>query len=387
MDNFNPLPWTEQDSPTLSYDDDEPGLEGAVRNLSVSSDGTIESLLDESPTPPQSPGLHLAPPPRFFLSDSNDDGEEILLKDPMATPTKVPPFSFAPCDTSNASTPVARDESGSPSMQPLNGTLPRRASASDEGGLAARRAASGKLPNKALLSLRRMSFETPNASLGLGVGPGSAGFEGMDISPGPEPSTNMAFRLSLEQEASMGECSPTDRGTGPFVPKPQVLVAPWTSTAAKRERLPRSPGIIPLHDYFSSRPTRASQGRPTGSSSPMLGSPTRDRSSNFSSPVMRSSAFAANTGVLTPLTPSHMPNAPAIGGDAPVFDYFNYTCPESPMHSPKDASNRHSYFLPTPDSDAQSATTLSPSTQARRLPASPLGMGMFVPQSNNVFFG
>ncbi|KAM0793428.1 hypothetical protein ACM66B_000876 [Microbotryomycetes sp. NB124-2] len=384
MDNFNTLPWTEQDSPTLSHDD-EPELEGAVRNLSVSTDGTIESLLDESPTPPQSPRLQQLAPPQFYFSDGNDNGVEVLLKDSMSAPTKAPPFTFLTLDGSNVSTPVAPVDSGSPTMQPLNGTLPRRASASDEGGLAARRAASGKLPSKALLSLRRMSFETPNASLGLGVGPGSAGFEGMDVSPGPEPMTNMAFRFSLEQEAAMDAWSPTDAEIGPTDLVPQIQVAPWTSTS---KRLPRSPGIIPLHDYFSTRSTRASRDRPAGSASPLPGSPVRERTSPYSSPVMRSSAFVANTGVLTPLTPSHLPNAPTIGAGAPVFDYFTYTCPESPMHSPKDASAGQSYFLPTPSSeDAQGAPILSRSTQGRRLPASPLGTGMFLPQSSNGFFG
>ncbi|KAK4057613.1 hypothetical protein OIO90_001259 [Microbotryomycetes sp. JL221] len=388
----NSLPWTEPDSPTLPFDEDEPDLEGAVRNLSVSTDGTIESLLDESPTPPQSPGLHvhISPPPHFCFDD--EATEEVLLKDPHATPTKIQLQRIPFFTGENVSTPrlVNNTEPSSPSMPALNGTAPRRASASDEGGLAARRAASGKLPNKALLSLQKMTFETPNASLGLGVGPGSAGFDVMDLSPGFEPQSNMAYRLTLEPDTAMDAWSPV-LGSENKLDSPAGV--PWTSAKLRRSPMPRSPGVVPLNDYFVLRSPRTQDRNLAGSASPQLGSP-RQRSSPYSSPVMRSSAFMTNTGVLTPLTPSHLPPAPAIGGGPPVFDYFTYACPESPM--PSDASSRSSYFLPTPGSESNlgigSNSSNHPvgnlkSTQARRLPASPLGGGSFVPQSANAFFG
>lgn len=365
------------------------------------------AITDETPTPPQTPNprVHVTPPSNY---NSLQDVSEQMTDDPSATPpTKIAPipFFFAPAESADLPPPlVAIAEPTRPSLA--------RQNTSPESGLAARRAASGKLPNKALLSLQQMRFETSNSATGLGVGPGSAGFEGMEgISPGFQPGAGMSLRLALglghdekeggkEAGSSSRPTTPTGENSPTMLGSPSLLRSP---SHRRRSPLPRSPGASFVADPFASpevkippslRGSKILDKLNLSSStlnSPL--SPTRERPSPYPappSPLIRTSAFTySNTGPLTPLTPSHIPGAPALGGGS-SFDWFSYSMPDSPgcptpptsvkgaYSSDNLSPTKQAFFLPTPSSGGE--------RQRHTLPASPLGAGRFASESTNPFF-
>lgn len=324
-----------------------------------------------------------------------------------ATPTKVAPMAFfiTPDHSSDLPSPVAEIDSPSrPSLGRQN---------TSESGLAARRAASGKLPNKALLSLQQMRFES-HATTGLGVGPGSAGFEGMEgISPGLPSGPGFAFRTALglsdvekgKDAVSSRPSTPTgeNRASSPTtLGSPSLLRSP---SSRRRSPLPRSPGATFNSDPFA---TTAADVKipPSLRGSKILDklnlssnslhsplSPTRERPAPYPappSPLIRTSAFTySNTGPLTPLTPSHVPGAPTLAGGG-SFDWFAYSMPDSPgcptpPSLPADkgplppSPTKTGFFLPTP-------TSAGDRLGRHPLPASPLGTGRFASGTTNPFF-
>lgn len=263
--------------------------------------------------------------------------------------------------------------------------------------LAARRAASGQLPNKALLSLQRMTFETPDAGTGLGVGPNSAGWAGMEgISPGQQ--AEAMAHSSISAWSAAVDMSASTNAFGFVMP----ATSPSTMGHQRRAPMPASPGVT-FHSSPSGphRSPRLHSARPLGKleipNSPRLGtSPSRERPNSYHappSPLMRTSAFSyTNVGPLTPLTPSHVPGAPSLQSSS-AFEWFDYSMPESPAWQtpelePEEGgeSNRvkHFYRPYTPTSDHHGA--LRRSDAVSRLPPSPLGVGRFNSESVNPFF-
>ncbi|BGO94613.1 hypothetical protein NBRC10512_004959 [Rhodotorula toruloides] len=396
-------PPVEPDSPVLYYDD-EPQLAG-VRNLSVSSDGTIDSLvsLDENPTPPQSPSqhpvVHVSPPGATYSLDDDSGAVDFDQLDSRAffhDRSKTPSAASSDLATNIAlphSPFFTMERPSTPLALKLDGLLP---TPTETPTLAARRAASGKLPNKALLSLQQMRFEASrDAGMGLGVGPGSAGFEGMEgVSPGGPGYT---FRLNMEFDGD--KAGRRSRPSSPL-PSPGIEnVAVGDSPTLRRSPssklgMPRSPGGSPaLSSVSAFKPSLRNDNLrldvPSRSSSPSL-----DRAP--SSPLTRSSAFHfTNTGPRTPLTPSHLPGAPSLGAGGPAFSWFSYSMPDSPgcpvpppgipvaertcyfTDLAPASPSAHSSYLPTPGSDR----TLRRSP----MPASPLGQGAFASSSNPFF--
>ena len=358
---------------------------------------------DENPTPPQSPNprVHVTPPQ--FYPSFNLAGDE-HLDDPNATPTAKPSplLFFLPPSPSSELPPPITDIKAAPRP-------PMGRKTTSESSLAARRAASGKLPNKALISLQQMRFESPHASLGLGVGPGSAGFEGMEgISPGLQTNSSTALRAALglgfddakEAKSSSRPSTPTDENSGsPRLGSPSVLRSP----SRRRSPLPRSPGSTLRDDPFSTSPEVKIPPSLRGSkildklnlspqtlNSPL--SPTRERPNAYvapPSPLIRTSAFSySNTGPLTPLTPSHVPGAPTLSGGG-QFDWFSYSMPDSPgcplppqkIEFANEAVSKQGYFLHTPSSASDRRYG-----NHHPLPASPLGTGRFGSSNSNPFF-
>ncbi|GAA5995196.1 uncharacterized protein JCM10292_004593 [Rhodotorula paludigena] len=386
-----PTPPVEPDSPVLYYDEEEPQLDG-VRHLSVSSDGTIDSIIsqDENPTPPQSPYtgpiVHISPPGAHlsgFLGGVEMEDSFSQDKEKERTPTSTPmPFG----------TPLARPQAtfyadpGPPTpsgiklnLDPTTPTDPLEPAARPS--LAARRAASGKLPNKALLGLQQMRFESSrDAGMGLGVGPGSAGFEGMEgVSPGG-PGMHYRMQMGLDD----GKDGRGSRSTSPL-PSPGV-----ENIAVHGRSVRKSPSSLVLKiPRF-------------GSSTSPLPSPTGDRAPP-SPHIMRSSAFSfTNTGPRTPLTPSHLPPAPALGSGGPAFEWFSYSMPDSPgcpvppegvpvaektcyfSDLRPSSPSQQTAYLPTPGSERSRTPFASHGRQP--IPASPLGQGRFAATSSNPFF-
>ncbi|GAA6004463.1 hypothetical protein JCM10207_000737 [Rhodosporidiobolus poonsookiae] len=409
-------PPLEPDSPVM-YEEDEPELDG-LRHLSVSTDGTIDSLIsqDENPTPPHSPTaapiVHVSPPGASFplagprvldfgeedhpmMGHFHDQAKGLASGPPtpttgLATPIAAPSTAFF-----GAVTPVTP-----PDFRP---EIPRG------GNLAARRAASGSLPNKALISLQQMRFESSReAGMGLGVGPPSSG---LDVSPGG-PGLTFRLAMGLDGDEKDGASSPA-RSPGVeniAIDSPSALGPPaafrWSSQQAGN-KMPRSPGEMPSFSGEAFKPSlrntnlRLNLGGATFSpaSSP-LPSPSGERPPN--SPLTRSSAFHfANTGPRTPLTPSHLPGAPSLGGGNASFSWFSYSMPDSPgcpvppegvhvaerscyfsdvgLASP---SSSNGTYLPTPGSER----SRTPFGAHRTIPASPLGQGAFASSAANPFF-
>lgn len=437
----------DEDEPSFSYED-EPDLQDGVRNLSVSSDGTIDSIVsqgefvrslchvsrldrqecivltivthtDETPTPPQSPNprVQVTPPSHYpgFDSLGRQDYEDL-----HATPVKQQsPILFFQPPSPSAELPPPIVEI-SPTTRP---TFARKTTS--ETSLAARRAASGKLPNKALLSLQQMRFETPHASTGLGVGPGSAGFEGMEgVSPGLQSSSGAALRLALGlgvvEKAGKDSSRPsTPDGNGDeenssahrsTLGSPSILHSP--SRSRRGAPLLRSPGANTVTDPLLSNDVKIPPSlrgsklldklnlAPPIMTSPL--SPTRERPNSYAappSPLMRTSAYSYSMqGPLTPLTPSHVPGAPSLAGGS-SFDWFAYSMPDSPgcplppsgkapMANANDFfSSKQAFFLPTPSpSNDRPASPSSGRFNHQRLPASPLGTGRFASGKTNPFF-
>ena len=243
------------------------------------------------------------------------------------------------------------------------------------GTLATRRAGTGQLPPSALLSLNQMRFEGSHCDInGLGVGPGSPGFAGMETTEFDKgnDSTNpgMLFRMALGLEgkgvssASPGgtmdleNTSPTMKATSlrhPLSPSP---------TQSSRKRLlsltgPGSPLLSP--DAVKIPPSlRGSKllDKLNLSSPP---STSRSIASPPSPLIIRSSAYLhySNTGPLTPLTPSHIPPAPRVDNGGSTFEWNSYSLPspsypdrplKSIFTSSTDNSPARDFFstLPTP---------------------------------------
>lgn len=334
-------------------------------------------------------------------SRGSDFDDETLAKLGRTTPPKAPtPFFTLTPDSSDEANPFfASVTPPTPPRRPLLGS--GQPSPKSPGGLAARRAAAGKLPNKALVSLQQMRFEAHDAGMGLGVGPGSPGFDGMEgIAPvSPGAGAGMTFRLALgltDGKDVEPKASPSDESenlhwgtTSSSLDSPSLLRQSSTSSAkGKRRAYNRSP---PSPNPASSEavkipPTlRGSKilDKLNLSSPPSLTSPLhRDRPAYAASPpsplIIRTSAFNhSNTGPLTPLTPSHVPGAPILSGGG-GFDWFSYSmpdspnCPSAPIRSvflESGISPRQPFFLPTPPSDAGRPSPRS----FMQLPGSPLG--------------
>ncbi|GAA5919188.1 hypothetical protein JCM1841_002493 [Sporobolomyces salmonicolor] len=403
--------FAEPDSPVMY--EDEPQLEG-LRHLSVSSDGTIDSLVsqDENPTPPQSPHpvVHInsagAPFSRAAAPRVLGFGDDYHMSHGMQD--KVP---------SGRSTPLALAR---PPL-PLHLESPAEPSANDGpvGSLASRRAASGKLPNKALLSLQQMRFESSrDAGMGLGVGPGSAGFEGME---GVSPSmSGMNFRLAMGLDDNK---SGTKSKSSSPLPSPGIenialdlsfplLSSPTQlrrSASTSSRKMPLSPGGFPSSASeglkLSLRTSKAfSDKHNPAPHSPQLSSvSSAPRNAPPSPLILRSSAFTYNTGPLTPLTPSHIPGAPSLGGGGASFDWFAYSMPDSPacpvpphdlqpaeqtcyFSDPAGSSPGPQHYLPTPGSENGSHRSSAYGLRHQPLSASPLGQGRFATSATNPFF-
>ncbi|SGY34527.1 BQ5605_C002g01647 [Microbotryum silenes-dioicae] len=352
-------------------DHDLPALEGGVRNLSVSSDGTIDPLLDEAVTPPQSPILgdiaHMTPPTVSIRRPSTDpDHDELvgpIFSEAGVAPCWTPEYSTFKKPSLLEVTPSTppRGQAECPSDgDSLSSISPTKYSP----GLATRRAQKGKLSTRALLSLQKMRFESPpEAGPGLGVGPGSAGFDSLGRTPSPRleelssagSGAGMVFRLALGLGQERNSITPTQAAFGltPIdVPRTPSLLA--SSTRLRHQRSWDSStrdAPWPLADTLpnlSCSPTNISPAlRPLRFSSPLLSASPRDRQQGFSPPstpqlggpaspsLSRTSAFASafNHGPLAPLTPSHVPGAPLLTSGS-QFDWHSYAVPDSPVGAP-----------------------------------------------------
>ncbi|GAA5891164.1 hypothetical protein JCM6882_006444 [Rhodosporidiobolus microsporus] len=414
-------PPVEPDSPLMNYDDDdEPELDG-LRHLSVSTDGTIDSLVsqDENPTPPHSPSpsdapiVHVSPPGASF----SFNGPRALDFGGEDHPMQGMPYEKQPGLASGPQTPLAFSFAtpiASPDVPFFGAVTPVtppdfHPEPSRPGNLAARRAASGKLPNKALLSLQQMRFEaSADAGMGLGVGPPSSGLEG--VSPGG-PGFTFRAAMGLDDDVKDGRRSPL---SSPGVENialdsPTGLGSPAQLRGSSQMtlKMPRSPGATASPALGSEafkpslRNTNLRLNLNNTSYSPSS-SPLPSPSTIVpSSPVTRSSAFhIANTGPRTPLTPSHLPGAPSLGGGGAVFNwvpYSNLDSPGCPVPPPGVPVERTCYFSDLGASSPSSANgTYLPTPGSERgrtpfgmhrgpMPASPLGQGRFAGPANPFF--
>ncbi|GAA5932258.1 hypothetical protein JCM3775_001176 [Rhodotorula graminis] len=386
-------PYYEPDSPVLHYeDDDEPELDG-VRHLSVSSDGTIDSLvsLDENPTPPESPSfgpvVHVSPPEGhlsglFDHGDLDDDVQRVDFGDDQgrvsqwkksssmdtAAPFLRMPFTYdaGPPTPGGIKVDVGLE---SPSIVSPTTPVPGAVLPSS---LAARRAASGKLPGGTLAGLQQMRFEASgDAGMGLGVEPGTPGFQSMSlegISPASSGVTMLAPCAAVDERSGRSSRSST--------PHPSEMGA----VAERAVRRIPSSLVLKLPRGF-------------GSSSSPFSSPST--SAPPSPHISRSSAFVlGNSGPRTPLTPSHMPPAPSLGGGRASFEWHAYSFPDSPGCPSAPSSERACYFsdaIPSSPSSDRTAYLPTPGCEKARtpsarnrtpMPASPLGLGHFTPQGS-----
>lgn len=405
-------------SPTFDYEEDqEPELEG-LRNLSVSTDGTLDTL-DENPTPPHSPTpiVHISPPgakfpllssasPRVFSFEDSvfDKTLEQGSKKPTLEP--IDPF-FRPRSPLLQSLPSYSEVPPTPPAVKLafpslpSVTAPPPVTET----LAERRASLGKLSNKALLSLQQMRFESSeDAGMGLGVGPPSAGLEEPEdqggLSPGKQIGKTFQLAMGFDDEHEQNRFASPSLA----IPKSPLLAAPGIENDGHQLQLRRSRSTGSLRRTRSHSSIRSTT-RPYSIHSPS--SPSSSPRAPPSPMVQRSSAFVStNNGPLTPLTPSHVPGAPALGNSgSSAFEYFSFSAPESPV-SPSFPSNQQKLpqfdqfasqpTLPlTPTSDSGSITPTGSTQHQRatsrsRLPASPLGRGRFDEESlsknSNPFF-
>ncbi|GAA5835971.1 hypothetical protein JCM3766R1_005114 [Sporobolomyces carnicolor] len=410
-------------SPVLDFDDDqEPELEG-LRNLSVSTDGTLDTL-DENPTPPHSPTpiVHITPPGAKFLASAASDGRVFTFDDSVFdkvvdTTKKKPTLEpidprapmFLPSLPSYSDAPPTPD-----AVRVVFPAIPHAPPQATE-TLAERRASLGKLSNRALLSLQQMRFESSDdAGMGLGVGPPSAGLpdEGLSLDTQPveaiSPGTKFQLALRIDHDQDSGRKSPSPASP---LPKSPLLAAPGIENYDGATGLRRSRSTGSLRQGRRARSRSAN--RPYSIHSPTTSPAPSSPRAPVSPVIKRSSAFATSTanGPLTPLTPSHVPGAPSLGNNGgSAFEYFSFSAPESPVSpsfppsGPAAAHVKLDYQLPlTPTSDSGSITptggiaaaTRSPSSSqyyhrgggggassfpggsANRFPASPLGRGRF----------
>ncbi|KAL8292550.1 hypothetical protein RQP46_001162 [Phenoliferia psychrophenolica] len=253
------------------------------------------------------------------LRGSDFDDETLLrLGEIQSTPPKSSPSAV---HHTPITIPFFADVT--PPTPPRRPTLSTRNSASPDspGGVAARRAAAGKLPNKALASLQQMRFEAHDAGMGLGVGPGSPGFgpaspgpvEGMEgLSPGPGMTFRIALGLTNGKDVE-GASSPVEEGENVYT-NASTLASPTLlrqSSTSSNKRRPFSPSQA--GEGVKIPPTlRGSKilDKLNLSSPPTLTSPLSmhrpERAAPPSPLILRTSAFTySTTGPLTPLTPSH----------------------------------------------------------------------------------
>ncbi|GAA5992049.1 hypothetical protein JCM10908_000718 [Rhodotorula pacifica] len=252
-----------------------------LRNLSLSSDGTIDSLLsslDENPTPPGSP----TPRPAVEVVDSTTSAGSPPLRafEPEEKPALV--TATLPHLTVTSGTPTRERVPPTPSALRLDGVLPK--SSPQTPSFAARRAEKGPVPKTVLQSLKATS------GIGLGV---------VAESPGATPDPAHEDHLSTSSDYF-----------GPFLPDSS-----------------RSSVTTPSTEFRSGfRFGPPSLGLPSSAcSSPALSAPPSPH-------VVRSSAFSWDVlRPRTPLTPSHVPGAPAIGAGGPSFEWFSFSPPSSPV--------------------------------------------------------
>ncbi|GAA5922275.1 uncharacterized protein JCM15063_003242 [Sporobolomyces koalae] len=384
-------------SPLLDYDEDqEPEVDG-IRNLSVSTDGTLDSL-DENPTPPGSPGpfVHVSPSGskfpfshegRFFeFEESVFDKPQMdklkshlddVLVDPLCTTSAPLPLSIRPPVSSIPS--YSDIPSTPPAVRLAFPSLPSHPEQPVE-SLAERRASAGKLSNTALLSLQQMRFEASgDAGMGLGVGAGTP--ESVDYGGSSDNQPGIIFQLAMSSEDSnASETTSSAR-------RSSLLAAPDLSSDGRTHRRCASTDSLNSLKPRSRSPLRT--GRPVSFHSTSASSPPHSpATSRPASPlVKRTSAFVASyAGPLTPLTPSHVPGAPSIGSDSSAFNWSSYSVPESPTTPYKIPQFEQFGFkagMPlTPSSDAGSITPTgrqkhSHGPSLSKLPPSPLGRGIF----------
>lgn len=277
-----------------------------------------------------------------------------------------------------------------PPRRPLLGSSQ---SAPADGGVAARRAAAGKLSANALVHLQKMSFEALDAGMGLGVVPGSPGFEGMEgvvapvdgVSPGAAAGMSLRLALGLSDGKDL-EPNPYETENFYSAPNSPSLVSPslrqWSMSSLAKSKWrpysrtppspsPTSPSFDPIKIPLTLRGSKnldklnlsprpwtspLHRGERTTSSSPAPPSPL----------IFRTSAL--NTIPLPPLTPSHIPGAPSLSGASGGFDWFSYSTPDSPncpsppirsvFHEGGGITPRQAFFHPTHPVDP-----VHPSTQ------------------------
>lgn len=240
-------------------------------------------------------------------------------------------------------------------------------------GLASRRAAAGKLSNKALINLQQMRFDAPSGDSGLGVAPGPEGYECDNASPGP----GMAFRLALglEKESDEKPCEESaSPSSTPSLSPSSSLSRTCTPPKVGRRFASRSPGLSPASPEGIKIPPSLRSSKlldklnlttPPQFSSPLP--PGKERTGFSASPpsplVLRSSAFnlsqMGSLTPLTPLTPSHLPGAPSLPSSG--FQWSSYSDPLSPNcpHPPlpsicndrQQLSPSRAFFIPTPPSN------------------------------------
>ncbi|KWU46713.1 hypothetical protein RHOSPDRAFT_31529 [Rhodotorula sp. JG-1b] len=251
-------------------EDDFSLAEDALRNLSLSSDSTIDSLLslDENPTPPVSP----APGPTVEVVDAASASfSSFRLVEHKPAPI-VPRLVIRNDPPSTAEIPPT------PIALRLEGVLPER-TAEPTSPVGIHRTEQNGLAGTTFRSLRHVD------GIGLGVVIGSPGET-------PEGATTTSPQLSS---------SPDYFG-------PAVATSPATT-----------PSLGSPREGF--RLTLGSLGpaSPTGSAPP---SPLVMRSSAFGSDLLRPR---------TPLTPSHVPGAPTLGAGGSTFEWFSFSPPASPI--------------------------------------------------------
>ncbi|GAA5852444.1 hypothetical protein JCM5353_007366 [Sporobolomyces roseus] len=391
-------------SPILEWnEEDEPELDG-LRNLSVSTDGTLDSL-DENPTPPQSPNpnpiVHITPPGARFPTDSDSlafehsifrsklsiNTDKIATQesvDPLCTTFARPPspLNFLPSLPSYSDIPPTPD-----AVKIAFPALPFPPVSPPSETLAERRASAGKLPNRAFLSLMQMKFEaSEDAGMGLGVGPPSAGFDGMEDVGLAQ--AGKVFQLAMETDKRDEESDGRHQepSTSPLLAAPGIgneggrTLRRSGSTGSLRPSRSRSPlrSTRPYSFHATESPSR----------SPSLHCPA-------SPLVKRSSAFSSsNNGPLTPLTPSHIPGAPSLSNSSSAFEWFSYSIPNSPGFPSRPVSpappqfDSSSLTLPlTPTSDSGSITPTGRthfSQKSMKIPSSPLGRGRFSEEETKI---
>lgn len=396
-------------------------------SLCVRPVGSVEYTADAGETdatPPQSPekvsGSEHTPPTTKRLRSFDSDCQRTTEDDrSQLTPPKPKSFSIPspiPFTTPEGDKMIGRvalpcfgevTPPTPPRTRTNTSTTGSLRTSPESPGVASRRAAAGKLGSLTLVSLAQMRFASQEGGMGLGVGPGSAGFEGMEgLSPGAQTGPGMAFRMALglhAEQSDSGGRTPTQNDPSENVfespPRPSTLTSPLlrsNSTSNRNRLLSLSPGSH-VHGLASPEMVKIPPSlrgskildKLNLSTSPQLspslsGSPSRPSYTNDPpSPLVRSSAFNHSTaGPLTPLTPSRIPGAPLLSSGGSTFEWSSYSMPDSPgcpiqpvqsVFLEPDVSPRQPFFMP----DGRVGL-------GRQIPVSPLyerarGAGSFFP--------